>query len=867
MYTDVYFYDFYKHDLPSVECSDSEELWDEGDNEKDDMFHLQESPPPLPQDPAASSNCVVTWVVGFLLLLQARHYIPDSAMNALLKFLHVLFRVLGRSSPAISSLVSSIPSSVHSLGKTSRQSINFTKFVVCPKCHHLYKFDDCIIYRESIQDSKTCTFIRFPHHSQIKRRGECGHLLLKKVHFSSGRQILYPFKVFPYKTLSSSLQQLLLRQGFAEACRHWKLRSDFGQLMDIYDGRVWKEFQSVSGQPFLAGDFGFGVTINVDWFQPYKHTICSVGAIYLTVMNLPRSIRFKRENIILVGILPGPSEPKHDVNPYIQPLVEELCDLWTGVTMQVCTASGGTSSEVIRCALLCVACDLPAGRKLCGFLGHSAKLGCSRCLKKFSGSVGSMNYSGFDRSQWPMRTNTSHRSSVYRIMRSKNQQEQNNLESSEGCRYSSLLELPYFDAPRMLAIDPMHNVFLGSGKHMLQLWLNFGIIKSTHFAILRDAVDRIVVPSDVGRIPRKIVTGFSGFTADQLKNWITIYSIPALHGVLSTQHLECWRSFVLACRLLCRRKLSISDVSLLDCLLMKFCTQVESIYGQSAITPNMHMHGHLKNVVEDYGPVYSFWLFAYERYNGILGYQPNNNRAIEPQLMSRFLKDNLAYSFDFPSELSEEFSSLCSTMSNTHSVGSVRETLSIDVDCNTTVTFTSACARCVFDETDIYYVLALYKKLHNVVNCDVTINSIFLRYNSLLLRGRMYSCSRSSRTGSQYIALAEWDEDLFGPSPTPVVDCTHPDSKYRPVKIRHYIKVSVSLGENTSHFLLAAVQWYKPHLNKNMIGKPAQIWCRSAFEVGALHSFLPVQMLKCRCAYTVSTINAESVTVVVPLAE
>ena len=66
-------------------------------------------------------------------------------------------------------------------------------------------------------------------------------------------------------------------------------------------------------------------------------------------------------------------------------------------------------------------------------------------------------------------------------------------------------------------------------------------------------------------------------------------------------------------------------------------------------------------------------------------------------------------------------------MSNTHSVGSVTETLSGDVDCNTTVTFTSACARCVFDETDIYYVLALYKKLHNVVNCDVTIKGATTR--------------------------------------------------------------------------------------------------------------------------------------------
>lgn len=66
--------------------------------------------------------------------------------------------------------------------------------------------------------------------------------------------------------------------------------------------------------------------------------------------------------------------------------------------MRVCSVSG-VSTERVRCALLCVACDLPAGRKLCGFLGHSAKFGCSKCLKVFPGSAGTMNYSGFDRSQ------------------------------------------------------------------------------------------------------------------------------------------------------------------------------------------------------------------------------------------------------------------------------------------------------------------------------------------------------------------------------------------------------------------------------------------------------------------------------------
>ena len=143
---------------------------------------------------------------------------------------------------------------------------------------------------------------------------------------------------------------------------------------------------------------------------------------------------------------------------------------------------------------------------------------------------------------------------------------------------------------------------------MLHLWLTLGIISSTHFATLQNAVDQIVVPTDVGRISNKIVTGFSGFTADQFRNWITIYSMPVLYGILPTQHFECWRSFVLACRLLCKRKLSMSDLSLLDCLFIRFCTRVQTIYGESAITRNMHMHGHIKSVIEDYGPVYAFWI-------------------------------------------------------------------------------------------------------------------------------------------------------------------------------------------------------------------------------------------------------------------
>lgn len=44
---------------------------------------------------------------------------------------------------------------------------------------------------------------------------------------------------------------------------------------------------------------------------------------------------------------------------------------------------GCSSEKVIRCALICAACDLPAGS---GFFIYNACFGCTRCWKEFPGS-------------------------------------------------------------------------------------------------------------------------------------------------------------------------------------------------------------------------------------------------------------------------------------------------------------------------------------------------------------------------------------------------------------------------------------------------------------------------------------------------
>ena len=72
--------------------------------------------------------------------------------------------------------------------------------------------------------------------------------------------------------------------------------------------------------------------------------------------------------------------------------------------------------------------------------------------------------------------------------------------------------------------------------------------------------------------------------------------------------------------------IKLADVTKADLLLLQFCKRFEARYGKEAVTPNMHMQCHLADCVRDFGPIYGFWLFSFERYNGVLGKYPTNNR-------------------------------------------------------------------------------------------------------------------------------------------------------------------------------------------------------------------------------------------------
>lgn len=205
----------------------------------------------------------------------------------------------------------------------------------------------------------------------------------------------------------------------------------------------------------------------------------SVGAIYLVIQNLPQTVRYKKENIILVGIIPGPQEPKLTMNAFLRPLVEELKEFWHGVIIsckwhplkQIC----------VRAALTCCACDIPATRKICGFVGHSAALGCSKCAKQFSYDHirKKMDFSGYDRENWPARSLEVHREQCNNYLTAQTKSQKKLIEKEFGIRYLALVDLPYFDLIKFAVVDQMHNLFLGTAKHVMQLWIDREILSKS----------------------------------------------------------------------------------------------------------------------------------------------------------------------------------------------------------------------------------------------------------------------------------------------------------------------------------------------------------------------------------------------------
>ena len=801
-------------------------------------------------------------VLLFLMLWQMSFGVSDSGLGILILFLHQLIKFLAAlsGSQSVCKLSDELPKTVQQARQNVLgDSLDFNKYVVCSKCHALYDLNECVeVLICGERKSKKCRYIMFPNHPFQSFRKPCDFILLNVVKGKNKSESFKPVKVYCYQSLKSAVQRLVSRPGFLDQCELWRDRTSHMSddiLGDIYDGNVWKEFMTYNGKPFLADPFTWCVTLNVDWFQPFTHVCDSVGAIYLVVQNVPRKERYRWENMILVGVIPGPKEPSLNINSYLTPLVEELKSFWTGVRL----LSPKYGSVVIKIALTCVACDLPATRKVCGFKSHNATKGCSRCLKTFATNEFAQkpDYSGFDTSMWPKRSIESHREQSKKHGLANTKGEQKQIEEKFGLRYSILLELPYFNPIRFAVIDPMHNLFLGTAKYVMHYWINHSIISNDQLQLMDNRVSEIHVPWSVGRLPTKISSGFAGFTADQWRNWTVIYSPVVLRGIVPNQHLQYWLLFVKSCILLSSRALLHSNIVQSHEYLKLFCINFQRVNGKESCTPNMHLHLHLSECLLDYGPVYGFWCYAFERFNGTLGRYPTNLKQIEVQLMKKCIIHQEVCTQQFP----KEHETLFNLLNHRAKENSGGYSLSLSAESLKELQQLSSpfwTPGMWFLTNEEMFIPPVKEKVFDVVQVENLQQLYSILYPNRAIKhfSHFYKfCSRASIAGEVFGSVKSFGEkssviSAYWPS-TGNELCNRLSLSLGQVQfyIKHRIIFTDQLQvDEALEFTFAYVHWYIQHEHWDWFGSNCFV-CYPSFHTPSVMSFIPLSRISSKCAF------------------
>ena len=111
-----------------------------------------------------------------------------------------------------------------------------------------------------------------------------------------------------------------------------------GVIADIFDGSHYsvlcnthvKVDNKVFDHTYFSDPRDVALGLSSDGFTPFNKRKSTVWPIIIFNYNLPPDIHFLIDNILSLGIIPGPKKPQ-DCNSFLWPFVQELFCLAKGV--------------------------------------------------------------------------------------------------------------------------------------------------------------------------------------------------------------------------------------------------------------------------------------------------------------------------------------------------------------------------------------------------------------------------------------------------------------------------------------------------------------------------------------------------------
>ncbi|XP_016206958.1 uncharacterized protein LOC107647394 [Arachis ipaensis] len=184
-------------------------------------------------------------------------------------------------------------------------------------------------------------------------------------------------KTLRYFPLIPRLQRLFMcSKTSSDMLWHSQASNNDGFLRHPRDAEAWKKFDAKYTN-FSADPRNVRLALARDGFNPFGNmsTKYSIWPVILIPYNLPPWLCMKQTSFILSTLIPGPKMQGNDIDIYLQPLIDELKQLWDGV--ETYDAKEGNTFKMCA-ALMWTISDFPGLGNLSGWNTHSG-LTCPTC--------------------------------------------------------------------------------------------------------------------------------------------------------------------------------------------------------------------------------------------------------------------------------------------------------------------------------------------------------------------------------------------------------------------------------------------------------------------------------------------------------
>ncbi|KAH9942644.1 hypothetical protein B0H21DRAFT_696303 [Amylocystis lapponica] len=322
---------------------------------------------------------------------------------------------------------------------------------------------------------------------------------------------------------------------------------------------------------------------------------------------------------------------------------------------------------------ICANCDTPAARKVNGTAGHAHDFHpCPYCETNI---LDVNKLSGYDYSK--ISDDYNMLKHAYRA-KDAGPRRENTILRDYGVRWSIMNILSGWLPASKTVLDFMHNIFLGIIAHLfMEILFKAYMFSGTGGSNsvkqrFEDTINSVRWPSHVTRLPKNLGENQSLKKADEWRRLLTItpivlwtswkdnsdkipVSAPPIpsNAKYRPAHSRGCRDIysvvLLLCagvRILASRKITMAQARIGQDFLSQYCRRLKALGAD--LTINHHLSMHFAQFIKLFGPVYGWWLFAFERFNGLLEKVHVNGHdggRMELTLLRHWVQSHLIYEY------------------------------------------------------------------------------------------------------------------------------------------------------------------------------------------------------------------------------